>query len=97
MPTVKDVIYKVVKKQNVALAEYYLAYREESKIENDMQVKKLFQEEAIFWATEIDTLHIPSKMRKILYQKLREALSSRDYINVFENDIAPVIALYWRF
>ena len=97
MPTVKDVIYKVVKKQNVALAEYYSVYREESKIENDMQVKKLFKEEAIFWAKEIDLLHIPSKVRTELYNKLREALSSRNYINVFENDIAPVIASYWRF
>lgn len=97
MPTLKDVIYKVIKPKSEALAEYYREYREEEKGVKGYYMKKLYEGEYNFWYNEITLLRIPDRERIRVVENLHNAANSLDYITEFETNVLPILVRYWTF
>ena len=97
MPTVKDVVYKIVRKRNPALAEYYYHHRHESIIPNDMHVQKLFNEEYRFWRDELKLLHIPSRELNKSLILFKQQVEKGKFLDGFEQHVLPLAVAYWCF
>lgn len=97
MPTLKDVIYKIIKPENEALACYYQEYQEDRKDVKGYRLKEVFELEFNFWYNEINLLPIPDKKRTLVIENLHNAVNSLDYVTAFEVNVLPTLVRYWTF
>ena len=94
MPTVKDVIYKILEKQNPPYAWYYQSRRRQSTIPNETHITRLFKEECVFWTNEISSTNIPTSELRIVLQELYKASCGKDFVEYFEHHFLPVLLKY---
>lgn len=98
MPTIKDVVYKILKEKNTPLAEYYQEYREErNEGIKGYKVQQIFWQEYDFWKEELNMLNIDSSLRDNLLYGMYNEIESGDYLAYFEKEVVPVLNKQWSF
>lgn len=97
MPTLKDVVYKIIKEKNEALASYYYEFQTEDTSKRGYHLKDVFDNEYVFWYNEIIILPLDDAVKTNLLYDLHEAVSRGDYLKTFEDDVLPILLRYWKF
>lgn len=98
MPTIKDVVYKIINEKDKPLAAYYKEYRqEEDPIIKGYRVKEIFDREVDFWINELNILSIDSKTLENAVYDLNEKTGLGLFFDVFENTILPLLLKHWKF
>lgn len=98
MPTIKDVVYKIIKKEDKALAAYYYEFKpkEDPNIKG-YRVHEIFDREVDFWINELTILPIDSKTLENAVYDLHVKTGLGLFFDVFENTVLPLLLKHWKF
>lgn len=98
MPTIKDVVYKIIKKEDKALAAYYYEFKpkEDPNIKG-YRVHEIFDREVDFWINELTILPIDSKTLENTVYDLHVKTGLGLFFDVFENTVLPLLLKHWKF